>query len=951
MSGITSGIGIFSGINRDQIIEQLLAIEARPKNMAQARLQQLQLQQAAYLDLNSRLQALKTAAAGFRVNKTFKTTTATSSDEKVLTATSSVGASAGAYQFIVDRLVSTQQMLSHGFADKDVSAVGASSFSIESAKGRLDRDVSLADLNAGNGISRGKVVLTDSLNNTATVDLSKVSTVGDVLDAINGNGVAKVTASVKDGKLVIKDNAAGAVNVANAIGSTTATSLGIAGSAVGTMEGSSVYYLSGTSVLGSLNDGNGISIKSGIGATSFVVTVNGTPVNVNLGDVYQLEDNVQVKKEGAVSTVAGALKRINDALTAAGLTTVSAAVSTAGTRLEIKDSAGASTITVTEGNDSTAADLGILGTTATGTLTGKRILAGLNSTLTKSLNGGTGIGGDGVLDFALRDGTLFTVTLGSDTSLDETIRQIEAASGALPSGQSRVTVGVNPTGTGFSITDNTGGAGNLIITGTAGFDTAASLGISTGATGVAASVVKGGNVQHQYVGRATLISELNSGKGIGSGKFRITDSFGTIATIDIDKDTLTVGQLLDEINSVASNLKIKAEINASGDGILIRENVVPGQEGSIAIKIADDTGTVAKSLNLAGTATGTGAANKLDGSYEEKVTFEAGDTLQKVVDKINSAGVGISAAIIKDGSGSTPYRISLSSQSSGRDGRFIIDTGALDLGLRTLDAGENARVFFGSSNPASGVLLSSSSNTLDNVVSGVKIDLKGASAAPVTLSITSDSDGIVSEINVLIKTFNTAIGRVDTQSTYNVDTKKGGPLLGDATALQLKSSLYQVVQAPAKGITGRYSRLAEVGITVGDGANLELDEDRLRAALAEDPAGVEQLFAAQVAEDDSTIDLGGGITASNPNAGSTFKSLGVASQLEQLAIKYLDSAEGILTRRKQTLDNQIKTQNDRISAFDVRLEQRRGILNRQFLQMEQAIGRLQSQQSALGLLG
>src|SRR5262245_59399302 len=115
MSGISSGVGIFSGINSGQIIEQLLAIEGRPKVLAQQRILQLQQQQAAYLDLNSKIQALKTAAGAFRLNNVFSANTANSSNPDVLSATASNTAIPGSYQFIVDRLVSSQQTLSRGF--------------------------------------------------------------------------------------------------------------------------------------------------------------------------------------------------------------------------------------------------------------------------------------------------------------------------------------------------------------------------------------------------------------------------------------------------------------------------------------------------------------------------------------------------------------------------------------------------------------------------------------------------------------------------------------------------------------------------------------------------------------------------------------------------------------------------------------------------------------------
>src|SRR5882762_4095384 len=125
MGGLTSGVGIFSGINSNSIITQLLAIDAVPKQQAQQRIMQLQRQQAAYLDLNSRLSALSDAAAAFRLNKIFQTKTATSSAPLTLTATASTDASQGTYSMLVDRLVSSQQLLSAGFTNKDSAAVGA----------------------------------------------------------------------------------------------------------------------------------------------------------------------------------------------------------------------------------------------------------------------------------------------------------------------------------------------------------------------------------------------------------------------------------------------------------------------------------------------------------------------------------------------------------------------------------------------------------------------------------------------------------------------------------------------------------------------------------------------------------------------------------------------------------------------------------------------------------
>ena len=132
---------------------------------------------------------------------------------------------------------------------------------------------------------------------------------------------------------------------------------------------------------------------------------------------------------------------------------------------------------------------------------------------------------------------------------------------------------------------------------------------------------------------------------------------------------------------------------------------------------------------------------------------------------------------------------------------------------------------------------------------------------------------------------------------------------------------------------------------------LELDEDRLREALQQDPEGVENLFAARVQVDATVEEIAPGITVRNPNAADEFSSLGVASQLENLAKRYIDSTNGVLTLKGKSFDSQIKLQNDRISFLDDMLERRRASLERQFATMESTIGRLQQQQGALSSLG
>ncbi|MDX9912941.1 MAG: flagellar filament capping protein FliD [Phycisphaerales bacterium] len=951
MSGITTGVGIFSGIDTKSLIDQLLAIEARPRQLATVRLQQLQLIQTSFLDLNTRINSIKDASAAFRTARTFQSTKGVSSDEDVLTATTSAGAARGTYRFIVDRLVSTQQLLGRGFNARD-TGLGATSFTIESAQARLDRDVDLADLNGGAGITRGKIKIELDSGSSATLDLSRASNISEVLDEINASGLG-ITATADGGRLVL--SGLEDFDVIDAAGySGTAASLGIAGSSSGnTLTGANVYYASASTALASLNDGNGVYIDSfstGTNRFDFAITIAGgqpgqAVVNVNIGDVYENVTDPDTNTtslevtDSAVTTLGGVVGRINAALTKAGQTDVSARISSDGARLEIVDIQGR-TISVADRSGATAArDLGLATTSpATGTLSGKRVIAGLTTTLARNLNGGAGITGDGQIAIATRAGNPILIDVSSAETLDDVVELINNAAG----NGGKIVASLGRSGTGLTITDTTAGSGNLVIAGTNGADSAAALGISTGASGVASNTFTGANTQHRYFSEATLLSSLNNGAGIGTGKVRFFDSSGVDAQLDVGSDSRTVGDLINEINSLG--IDVRARINDNGDGLLIESTVANG----IAIKVEDETGVIAKRLGIAGKAEGINAENFLNGSLERTIEFEATDSLDQIASKINQSSAGVSAAVINDGSGTAPFRISLTSAAAGRAGQFVIDTGDLDLGLTTIEEGNDSRVFFGSSDPAKGVLLQSSSNTIDGVIQGVSIDLKRASEDAVTLDVSRDNDAIVTQVNKFITSFNDAVARIGFLTRYDQESDSRGPLLGDSLAQQIRQSLLTYVQGNAIEPGGAYKNLSEVGIRVGEGAKLELDEAKFRAAMESDPDSVQRLLTARdSAGIQNEEEVSDGIIVVNPDAKETFTSLGVFTRIEELVKSYTDSIDGVLTNRKNALENQIKLQQDRIENFGVQLEAKRAKLEAQFLAMERAIASLQQQSSAL----
>jgi flagellar hook-associated protein 2 len=939
MSGISSSTGLYSGIDTQSLISQLLQIEARPKAAVQKRVAQLQSQQAAYLDLNSRLNTLKGAAQKFRISRVFDATGAQSTDDSVIAANAIPGAAVGSYSFLVDRLVNTRQVMSRGFAS-NAAPVGATSFTFEPDAGRLDRDTELSQLNGGQGVARGNIIITDSAGRSATIDLSRVASVNEVLDAINGASGIGITASVDGDHFVLTDTAAGGagIRVQSAPGGSTAESLGLARNATPgqtTATGTAVHRVTNATLLTSLNDGNGVRVNStaGSAARDFTITVAGNPaITVNLGSVYNAQS---VIVDGPADTMQEVIDRINTA--ANGL--VSASIKADGSGIQLASTTGSFTVADISG---AAADLGIAGTSAlnagTQVLSGSRVLAGLNSTLSRNLLGGQGLS-SGELSIITHSGQAFDIELPTGGSVSDIMDAVnDGTNGA-------VTLALDDTGTGFELTDHTtGGASSTLRISGGG---AEYLGLDTAPAGIAGSSISGGRLQHRYIAESTLLSSLNGGRGLGNGRFEIRDSSGQVRTVSVDGDSRTVGDVIKEINSRGIN--IRARINANGDGIVIEE-ANPSSGGTQKIRIRDISGEVGRGLRIAGEATDDGADNFIDGSFEQTVEFEPDDTLQEIVQKVNQKDVGARASIINDGSASAPFRLSFTSTRSGREGRFTLDSQGVDLGLSTLAEGRDARVFFGSDDPASAVLLTSTTNTLSGVVQGVTFDLKSVSSEPVTVDVSRDTGAVRTAISDFVSAFNAVVSRIDSLSTYDQETKTRGTLLGDTLSQQLRSNLYATVQGEPTGVTGQYQFLTQVGVTMNSDGELEINEDRLNAALERDPDSVEALFSARVQNPRERIEVAPGITTTNTGR-DTFSSLGVVELLGELATTYLDPIDGFFAQRKKNLDTQITQQKDRISDLDERIERKRTVLERQFLAMEQALGQLQGQQSALGSLG
>lgn len=272
-----------------------------------------------------------------------------------------------------------------------------------------------------------------------------------------------------------------------------------------------------------------------------------------------------------------------------------------------------------------------------------------------------------------------------------------------------------------------------------------------------------------------------------------------------------------------------------------------------------------------------------------------GKSLAEIRDAINSeaetSDVGVSASIIQENSSS--YQLVLTASKTGLDNQISVSsTGDA---VTQLDLSEKQTALDATVLVDNAYTITSASNTIEDAISGISLNLLKKSTAPADLIVERDVEAVKKAIGSFVSGFNTL------HSTLNALKKDG--LEGDSITSSVLSSIRNEFNSSA-GIASAFNFLSEVGITsnakTGD---LELDSEKLDKAVALDYEAISQLFA----NDDK----------------------GIAFRLEQRMDDYL-SFDGLIKSREEGLRSRIDYNGDSQFRMEYRLEQTEARFLKQF---------------------
>jgi flagellar hook-associated protein 2 len=197
------------------------------------------------------------------------------------------------------------------------------------------------------------------------------------------------------------------------------------------------------------------------------------------------------------------------------------------------------------------------------------------------------------------------------------------------------------------------------------------------------------------------------------------------------------------------------------------------------------------------------------------------NTLAGLASAINASGVGISASVLTDSSGS---RLSLVSGTSGANGKITVSANSIadtttssgTLAYTSAVTGADAQL------TVDGVALTSASNTVTNLIPGVTFQLlapspsettgSGTSLQQVQVIIGNDNTDVESTVNKFVSDYNSLISAMNTQEGNN-SSGTPEPLFGSPTLSLLQQQLMN-------GINGQNPNGYLDAITDGTGTTL-----------------------------------------------------------------------------------------------------------------------------------
>lgn len=334
------------------------------------------------------------------------------------------------------------------------------------------------------------------------------------------------------------------------------------------------------------------------------------------------------------------------------------------------------------------------------------------------------------------------------------------------------------------------------------------------------------------------------------------------------------------------------------------------------------TGTLTLKLGTAsydanGVMTGVAGADADGDGAEDTISIDiTTGSLANIAAAINAKKAGVTASVVTDADGKaflslkgetgTAKAFTLTATDDPSGNLSAVNVGPGAAGMNVTGKAGNAVL------TVDGITVERASNSITDLVTGVKLDLVGTSATAVTLSSSTPTTALTNAVEDVVFTYNTVMAELKKQTDPIT-----GELRGDSGAQNLLRSMKALTTRDLLpgAAPGTPRTLAELGVNTNRDGTLSVNSDTLSKVIASNPAALEAIFA-------NSSDGSGLMAAMNSvklNATSTLYGLGASAtrynqssrDLSEQQDKIAEQREKLTTRMTQ----QFASMNARVAAY------------------------------------
>jgi flagellar hook-associated protein 2 len=399
---------------------------------------------------------------------------------------------------------------------------------------------------------------------------------------------------------------------------------------------------------------------------------------------------------------------------------------------------------------------------------------------------------------------------------------------------------------------------------------------------------------------------------------------------------------------------------SSDPGSLAVSSTATAASGSYSVavsQLAQSQGLSSGAYTDSATAVGSGTLRIELGTWNDELTSflaepaktaidipisAAEGTLDGIKAKINAANAGVTASIVRDSSGA---RLVLRSTATGASSAVRISV-VDDDGTANDAAGLSALAFdpptaalqvppvtgqmsqtqaaTDAKATINGLAVTSSTNTLTDVIDGVTMTLGKVTTSPVQVNVALDTSTLSSAVSAFAKAYSDMNAYIASQTKYDSTTKVAATLQGDRSTLMLQSNLRSTFLSNSSA-SSAFTRLSDVGLEIQTDGSLKVNNTKLTAALA-NPAEVAKLFSS---------------TASSVPAEQGF-AVRVKAMADQLI-----ASNGAITTHTQGLRDSITRNSTQQQMLEARVARTEARLTKQYSALDTTLAQISGVSSTL----